>query len=425
MKTIINSVGIYLILVVFFIFFFIISVPYYSGDVKNHVVWGRSILNEGAPGFYGREFHDYSFPNYPPVSMFSFAGAAWFYDFSKTSIFNLNNYSVFPSGLVHWIENENVLISFLKIPAILPFILSAIFIYQFGKVFGKNLKRRLMYVLIFLLNPSLIYLAVLWGQNDFTQVLFILGAFYFLIKEKFIWAYIFAALSILSKQTVLMIWGIFLISVFKLHGLSKSMVALLTSTAILWLAYLPFNVTGPIWPFMFYKETLKTTGFLVSDNAINFWGLVFNFQPVDAAANVFLFRWEHWGFLAFGLLLMPILYKYFKKKFSYETLFYFLFLTSITYFFVLTRMHERYLFFGIIFAQLLMMVNKKYWFNLVFFTIIYFLNLYRGLFQPDFPLLPDLLRNTVFLNSLAVCYLIILLYNYYYFMFKLKPHEKH
>lgn len=424
MKTKINSAGIYIILIFFFIFFFIISVPYYSGDVKNHVVWGRSILNEGAPGFYGREFHDYSFPNYPPVSMLSFAASAWAYDFKKELIYTLNDYPLFPSGLVHWIEHENVLISFLKIPAILPFVLTGIFIFLFGKMFGKNYQRSLMYMLIFLLNPSLMYLAVLWGQNDLTQVLFILGAFYFLLKEKLIWSYIFAALSILSKQTVLMVWGFFFITVFKLHGLSKSLIALLTSAAILWLAYLPFNVTGPFWPFTFYRETLKTTGFLVSDNAINFWGLVFNFQPVDATANVFLLRWEHWGFLVFGLLLIPLLYKYIKTKFSYELLFYFLFTTSITYFFILTRMHERYLFFGIIFAQLLMMVNKKYWFNLVFFTILYFLNLYRGLFQPDFPILPDLLRNTIILNSLAVAYLIILIFNYYYFMFRLKSHEK-
>lgn len=420
MKTLVNYLTLPTLLIFFFITFFLISVPYYSGDVKNHVVWGRSILNEGAPGFYGREFHGYSFPNYPPVSMFSFAASAWFYDFSKSLIFNLNNYSIFPSGLVHWIEYENVLISFLKIPAILPFVLSGWFVYLFARLFKKNVKQSLLYTILFLLNPSLIYLAVVWGQNDFTQVLFILGAFYFFLREKFIPAYIFAGLSILSKQTVLMIWGVFFVTFFKLYGISKSAVVLLTSITILWLAYLPFNVSSPIWPFTFYNETLKTTGFLVSDNAINFWGLIFNFKPVDAAQNLFLLRWEHWGFLAFGLLSFPLLYKYLKTKFSSESLFYFLFMISITYFFILTRMHERYLFFGIIFAHFLTMVNRKYWYNLLFFSVLYFLNLYRGLFQPDFPLLPDLLRNEIFLSGLAAGYLVILIYNYYFYMFKSK-----
>lgn len=423
MKTAVRISGLYITLIFFFIVFFISSVPYYSGDVKNHVVWGRSILNEGTRGFYGREFHDYSFPNYPPVSMLSFAASAWLYDFSKNTIFSLNSYSIFPSELVHWIEYENVLISFLKIPAILPFVLSGWLIFLFGKFFKMSRKKSLLYTLLFLLNPSLVYLAVLWGQNDFSQVLFILGAFYFLLKEKFVPAYILAALSILSKQTVLMVWGIFLISVFKLQGISKSVTALVTSVLLLWLAYLPFNSTGIFWPFVFYRETLKTTGYLVSDNAINFWGLIFNFQPVDAAANVFLLPWEYWGFLTFGLLMLPLLYKYLKTKFSYKLFFYFLFMTSITYFFILTRMHERYLFFGVVFAHLLVMVDKKYWYNIAFFSILYFLNLYRGLFQPDFPVLPDLLRNEIFLSSLAAGYLVILAYNYYYFMFKLRSDD--
>lgn len=430
MKTVLNFFNPALILIVLFVVFFLMSVPYYSGDVKNHIVWGRSILNEGAPGFYGREFHDFSFPNYPPVSMLSFAASVWLYDFLKSLFFNLNSYPLFPSQLIPWIEYENVQISFLKIPAILPFVLSGWFIYLFGKLFKKNHKQSLLYTLLFLLNPSLIYLAVVWGQNDFTQVLFILGALYFLLKEKFSISYIFAALAILSKQTVLLVWGIFLITVFKLHGISKSVIALLTSAAILWLAYLPFNNTGILWPFTFYNETLKTTGFLVSDNAINFWGFVFNFQPVDAAANVFLLKWEHWGFLAFALLMVPLLYKYLKTKFSSELFFYFLFLTSISYFFILTRMHERYLFFGIVFAHLLTMANKqsfssnkKYWYNLVFFTVLYFLNLYRGLLQPDFPILPNLVRNEMFLSGLTLAYFFVLVINYYSFMLKLKGHE--
>jgi len=413
-----------LVLVIFFIIYFILSVPYYSGDVKNHIFWGRSILEEGPLGFYGRDMQGWSYPNYPPISMLSFAASVWLYDIVKSSIFSLNSFPLFPSGLIPWIEFDNVYISFLKIPAILPFILSGWFVFLFARLFKKSFKQSLIYSLLFLLNPGLIYLAVLWGQNDFMQVLFILGAFYFLLKEKYILSYVFAGLSILSKQTVLMVWGIFLISVFRIAGLSKSVIALLVSTLILWLAYLPFNNQGLIWPFTYYVETLKSTGFLVADNAINFWGSYSQFQQLDAAENIFLISYERWGFLIFALMFIPMVIKYLKTKFSYELLFHFLFLSSITYFFILTRMHERYLFFGVVFAHMLLMINKKYWYNLLFFSILYLLNLYRGLFQPDFPILPELLKNTTFLNLLVTCYLLLILYNYYYFMFKLKGDEK-
>lgn len=412
------------ILIVIFISFFLLSIPQFSGDVKNHVFWGGSILNEGPAGFYGRDMQGWSYPNYPPVSMLSFAGAVWLYNSTKDLFFNLNNLSIFPSNLIPWIEYENVYISFLKIPAILPFVLSGYIIFLFGRLFKKSFKQSLIYMLVFLLNPAFFYLAVVWGQNDFSQVVFALGAFYLLLKEKYIWSAIFITLSILSKQTALMVWGIFFVSLFKLKGIGKSTVALLVSATVLWLSYLPFNVTGPLWPFTYYAETLKSTGFLVADNAINFWGFYSNFKSIDAGEIFFYLKYEQWGFIIFAITFLPLLFKFLKIKFSPQLLFYFLFLSSITYFFILTRMHERYLFFGVVFAQLLLMTNKKFWYNLAFFTLLFFINLYRGLYLPDFPILHELFQNNLFLNTLVLGYFALIVYNYYYFMFKLKNHEK-
>ena len=420
MKHLKQSLTVALILVILFFVFFMLSVPYYSGDVKNHVFWGSSILYEGPAGFYGRDMQGWSYPNYPPVSMLSFAASVWTYHSTKDLFFTLNAYPFFPSNLIHWIEADNVYISFLKIPAILPFILSGAFVFAFGKLLKKSFKQSLIYMFLFLFNPGLMYLAILWGQNDFAQILFILGAFYLLLKEQYLLSYIFAGLAILSKQTVLVAWGIFLITVYKLKWIPKALTALLVCAVVIWLSYLPFNVTGIIWPFTYYNETLKSTGFLVADNAINFWGMYSGYNQLDAGQKDFLLTYEHWGFVLFGILFLPLLFKYLKTKFSPELLFYFLFMTSITYFFIFTRMHERYLFFGVVFAHMLLMTNKKYWYNLLFFTILYFLNLYRGLYQPDFPILPELLKNVTFLNLLVICYLLLVTYNYYYFMFKLK-----
>lgn len=415
--------GIFLSFLLFLIFF-LISIPHYSGDVKNHVVWGKSILNEGAKGFYNREFKEFSFPNYPPLSMLSFAFSVWFYEFSRSSFLNLNSYPIFPSGLIPWIEYENVYISFLKIPAILPFILTGALIYFFGKLFKQSQKKSLLFALLFLFNPGLFYLSVIWGQNDFMQIFFILGAFYFLLKDKFFPAYIFAGLSILSKQTVLMLWALFFITVYKLYRISKSIIAFIISVIIIWLAYFPFNDAGVFWPFSFYAETLsKSTGFLVSDNAINFWGVFSGFKQLDAAETSYLLSYEYWGFLAFGILSLPLLFKYFKTKFSKELLIYFLFLCSILYFFVLTRMHERYLFFGVVFAHILTMLKTKYWYNLFFFSVLYFLNLYRGLYIPEIPALTILVKSEFFLSLLALGYLLLLSFNYYFYMFKLNDEK--
>lgn len=403
-----------------FVIFFLLSVPEFSGDVKNHIVWGESILTGGTKGFYGREFKDYSFPNYPPLSMLSFAGSVWLYRFTSELFFNLNAYPVFPSELIPWIENENVKISFLKIPAIVPFILTGWIIYFFGLFFKKNKKQSFLFTLLFIFNPGLFYLSVVWGQNDFMQVFFILGAFYLLLKERFMLSYFFAGFSILSKQTVLMLWGLFLITVYKNNGFAKSKLALVASLIIFWLAYLPFNNSSFSWPFTFYNETLsKSTGFLVSDNAINFWGVYSGFKQLDASIKFLSLSYEKWGFLVFGVLILPLLYKYLKTKFSINLMLRFLFISSIAYFFILTRMHERYLFFGVIFAHLLTMLSIKYWYSLVFFSGFYFINLYRGLYLPDIAFLTPLVENELFLTILAIGYLLLLGYNYYLFMFKL------
>lgn len=411
------------VLVFFFLLFFLISLPYYSGDVENHVIWGRSILKNGPQGFYSRQFHDYSVPNYPPVSMFSFAASVSFYDWVRGGVLLLDNYEIFPSILVRWVDSDNLLISFLKIPAILPFILSGLVIFYFGKLFKKNFKDCLIFTLIFLLNPSFIYLAVIWGQNDFTQVLFILGALLFLLNNLFNWSILFASFSILSKQTALLAWALFLIAIFKLKGLAKAISGFCLAILFIWVFYLPFNESNLLWPFAFYSESLRTTGLLVSDNAINFWGLLSRFQNSDAQEAILNLKLEYWGYIFFLVLFAPLLVKYLTSKFSYTRLFYFLFLTSIIYFFILTRMHERYLIFGVVFAQILVMIKRKYWFNLVFFSFLMLVNLYKGLLMPKAVFLINWVNSPPMLSFLGISYFVILLYNYYDFMYQIKDEK--
>lgn len=403
----------------FGLLFFFISIPYYSGDVENHVIWGRSLLDQGARGFYERQFHDYSVPNYPPVSMASFALAVSLYDHVRGAVLYLDNYEIFPSVLVRFIDSDNLLISFLKIPAILPFVLSGLVIFRLCNLFKKSYKQSLLYTAIFLLNPSFIYLAVIWGQNDFTQVLFILASFLFLLNNSFYWSIIFASFAILSKQTALIVWGLLLITIYKLKGWSKIVSAFTVAFLLIWFLYLPFNNSDFIWPYRFYNESLRTTGMLVSDNAINFWGLSTHFKNSDSQEVILNLKLESWGYLFFLVLFVPLLVRYLTAKFSYTLLFYFLFLISITYFFTLTRMHERYLIFGVVFAHILLMIKKKYWFNLAFFSLLMFINLYKGLLMPKKQILVDLVNSSYILAFLGIVYFVILLFNYYYFMYRL------
>ncbi|MEK6882180.1 MAG: hypothetical protein AABY22_21360 [Nanoarchaeota archaeon] len=86
-------------LIYFFIFgiFFVMSLPYYSGDVKNHVIWAQSILDQGIVGFYERYFHDYAFQSYPPISTGLFVVSLGLYNLLYNLIHFLNiQIPVFP-----------------------------------------------------------------------------------------------------------------------------------------------------------------------------------------------------------------------------------------------------------------------------------------------------------------------------------------
>jgi len=420
MNKILNNGFFSLLFFIFFTIYFLISLPYYSGDVINYIVWGESILKQSPIGFYDRYFHDFSFPNYPPISMLLFAFCVWLYDLVFRAVHYLNNVlPIFPSFLVPLIEWENTKISFLKLPAIIPSIGIAVWFYLILNQLKKELSRKtkLFHIVLFLINPAIIYLAAIWGQNDLQQNLFILFAFYFLLRKKLWVSAVFGALAILSKQTILVIWAIYMLTFLKLYKFKKTFIGGLITLVVLYLFYLPFNNHGLLWPFEFYIKTLSvSTGFLVSDNAINLWGTLFNFQPVDAAQTVFLFSWERWGFMLFLISFLPLAYIFWKKQFNIERLFQFLFVTSLCYFFVLTRMHERYLIPAVIFSAVLAVINKRYWLNYLFFSMLFFINLYKGLYQPDIPLLTILVKNNIFLNLLVIIYALFLVYNYYLFL---------
>lgn len=405
-----SNIKLLIFLGVVFIIYFFLSLPFFSGDVKNHLVWGKSLVEEGIIGFYDREFHDFSFPNYPPVSMglfalsiLSFQGVSWLVNFLNTSI------PIFPSNLVYFFQWENTLVSFLKLPAILPGIGIAYLIYLF--------KPKLWQVIVFLINPAIIYLAVIWGQNDLLQFFFIILAFYLLYKKKLWGSFIAAGLAILSKQTALVLWLVFLVAVFKEYRWKNVIGAILTTVLLFYLAYAPFHQFSLIWPFEFYNKTLTySTGFLVSDNAINLWGVIFNFKNIDAAQNLFLMPWIWWGYLLFAAFFIPLTAIFLKRRFNVEGLFHYSFLVSIIYFFTLTRMHERYLIPAVIFATLLITFNKKYWPSLIFVTVFHFLNLYRGLPLPFFPIIASLVKSIIFLKILIVGYSIMIVLNLYQFI---------
>lgn len=418
-------------LLIAFVIYFLVSLPIYSGDVKNHVAWGQSLLELGPYNFFDRTFPGYSFPTYPPLIMVSFALSWGIYQIALWLTYTLNTIlPIFPSPLVHWMEWENVWISFLKLPGLLGAIAFAGVLPWVLKKTGETLVFKNKYVLAFLLlvNPAVIYIASVWGQTDLIQNLFLLLALGFTFAKRFWWAFIFAGIALMTKHTILLLWGVYMFYLFKEFGLKQSLKAFGFSLLIFYLSYLPFHSPSLIWPLQFYYSNFTLVDFGIAENALNFWGAVINFG-MQPSSHFLGLSYDAWGYSLFSLFILPVTILFYLKKTTKYQLFYYLFLFSGFYFFFFTRMHERYMIPVVLFATVLVCFKQKrllmvgMWINLIFFTFLHFINVYRGLLQPKIPVIYDLTISNSFLFLLVVGYGVLLLYNYTTFLKELLHQE--
>lgn len=399
-----------IILCLLFVIYFILSVPYYSGDIKNHLAWAVSLLDHGTLGFYGRDFPGFAFPNYPTVAMVLFALGLKLYQLINQIAWFLNtSLPIFPSQLIFYLEWENVMISFLKLPAILA---------NFGIAWYLYLNFKKLWISVaFLFNPAIFYLSGLWGQIDLLSIMFLLFAFYFL-KTKAYLSSAFVSLALLSKQTVIIFVPFFLFALFKNYGFKESIKNLLFITMIFYISYLPFNQNSLLWPFEFYLKNFNMVAYSVNENAINLWGFLFNFARVSDLQNFLFLDYQQWGYLLFAALTIWPTYIFFKSENIDKRIWEYFLIITLIYFFVLTRMHERYLAPAVVFTTILAVKDKRYRVILIGISVIHFLNLYRGLHQPNISIFNILVDSIIYLKIMVVGYAVLIYYNVYAFLKK-------
>lgn len=404
-------------LIVSFIALFLLSLPYYSGDVKNHLVWAKSIVNEGTLNFYQREFHNFAFPNYPPLAMLAFAISLKLYQLLNQLAWYLNiQFRIFPSNLIYLFEWENTLIAFLKLPAILSNIAIALGLYFLTSLKERSEKIKIIAAASFLLNPASLYLSVIWGQIDLMAMAFLVFAVLALYKNCRYTSSLLVVLALLSKQTVIVFLPVFVWIYFKKFNLLATLKSLFFMIIIFYLFYLPFNQQSILWPFTFYKQNFNLVAASVGENAINLWGMLYNFERVFDGEKLLGLTLQQVGYSMFFLIIVTPSLVFIKKRASLKRGLEYMLIITLVYFLVLTRMHERYLAPAVVFSSFLWMVKKRYAFSFIFFSTLHFLNLYRGLYQPDIAFLKQLVTSNLFLSTLVSIYILVATFYLYKFI---------
>lgn len=347
----------------------------YSGDLKNHLVWGNSVLF--APlGFYSRHFAGFNDPNYPPLAIILFAIANFLYSVFNASVIWLNNISFFPSLLVPLFGSENMKFLFLKLPAIFSDIGIGYLLYRIS--LHRKDKNQLLLPIFYLLNPAVIYLSAVWGQTEpITNFFLLLSLYYaFFSKENKSFSPLAFALAALTKQTALWFAPFYLILWWKELGIKQMVVDVFWSIIGFFVFYLPFGLL-PLGAIKNYLSTLSGSSSLVSDAAWNIWFFIFPGRVEDSAKiGIFSVRSLSIAILIFALAIL--LYNLIRN-YHRSVLLNYLFLWALLVFFAQTRVHERHLAPALVFCLLTPGLSTRYFLDYFVLSIFHYLNLHQSL----------------------------------------------
>lgn len=368
-----------------------VSVRLYSGDVNNHIAWGKEIDIAGAAGVYERDFtnkYKVMAPTYPPVALGLFAGAYEVFLQSVRLVYVLGRWS--PQMFTDWVVafgHPNMLPAFLKLPSILADMGIAILLYKIVKLRTKSWNKGFLAFLIVLFSPAIWFNSAAWGQIESIPIFFVILASVFLIEERLLLAGVSLVVAILVKQSAIIFLPLFFVYVYKKRSLGLCFKTGLLQVCIFVVSFFPFEKDFSfIWPFKIFLEKVRTGSGsdYVTDHAFNFWALASGLGKIpDSASGLWGVPYGFLGLLILSIALMRI-FLWFWKNISLENLWKAWILISMSTFFLTTRMHERYL--APVFILWLLPWGK--WNRLIVLSYIYLsvfhlANLYHNWWMPN------------------------------------------
>jgi len=345
-----------LFLAIVFIIRFYLSTLQFNRDMVNHMVWSKSMIEEGLKGLYLRNYSPWAQANYPPLANLLFLASHKIY-----LAFNINS------------PTRDVLAVFYKIPLLIADIVMAVLLFKLG--YKKlNLQKGLIFLLLFITSVGLIYNSVFWGQIENLMTMFCLLSLLFFYKKEKILAFIFYVLALLVKQSALFFAPVFLTLVLKKTSLKEKLLGFILFYILFVFSFSFFIDKDYLtYPFLFYFENVQGQQPWVSVNAFNFWFLL-GLNKVSDSQLWLNLSYQKWSVILMALINLPVLMVFFLKPVLRRAI-YVTAILSLTSFLFLTRMHERHFYPALVFLIPLIISFKKTIFYIVL-SLIHFLNLY-------------------------------------------------
>jgi dolichyl-phosphate-mannose-protein mannosyltransferase len=297
----------------------------YPNDTFHFLVWGEVMTRGGPSAIYLPQFDCRYLPGYLYV--------LWA--------------AVAPARVLHFGReitdaSTSALRVLVRVPPSLADVALALVIFAWLRTIA-GARRGLGAVMMFALNPALLYTSVVWGQNDSVLTLPLALALLLAWQGEFAMASAAAALALMVKLQGLIflpILGLWIL----LRGRPRDWILSAAAFfAIIIVAFAPFQIGKP-WDYLATVMAGSAEYFpYTSMNAFNLPALLFGLRVRD---SVTLF-----GISAFdlGLFLLSALYPVALlivwRGRTARTLLYAAFLAYLGFFVLPTRIHERYLYF--------------------------------------------------------------------------------
>lgn len=384
-----------------FLFRVILAFGPHHPDLWNHMDWGERFFQYGAEGFYAPDANvwDFTWPNQPILTIYLYAAIWQLYNFIFSIFWKINiAIAIFPSIIITFFE-QSLYKALLKLPSIIADFGIAYYIYLILKGSKNDTKSEnlgKLGAILFLINPVVWYNSAVWGQTDGVINFLGLASFYNLNKRQYLKSMGLLLMSLLLKISLLIFVPIYVLILFKQKAdLRKVLWAGLISFFVALLLAFPFSGKRDPISFLYWLYSEKVMGQqlqVITANAINIWAGVTGIYEQPHTLKFIIFSYQYWGYLLFGVFVIPIIYKLYKSK-NEDYLYWILAITSFSSFMFLTNMHERYLFPLFPYLTLLAVKYKKLYPILIITSFINLINLYHLWWVPQIDLIIQILST--------------------------------
>jgi dolichyl-phosphate-mannose--protein O-mannosyl transferase len=348
----------------------------FKTDVSTYAAWALSLSQHGFATFYST----IGFADYPPGYFYILAGIGHLWQL----LFAAHD------------RGFELLRDFVKIPAILADLGVGALLYCAVRRFagaGFGLAAAALY----LLNPATIYTSALWGQVDSISGGLALLAIYALLRSEdaqpqtrghlawIVLAWLAFAYSLLIKPQAAVLLP--LLVAFAFVDPQRRRARIVASAIGIGAAFLlalllaePFHPSNPLAAFgwLFERYVYGSNVYPYNSvNAFNLWALRGTLWVPDNQNILFLPQYV-WGVLLVLAALALVVWRYLQDRTS-QALLEGCAIAALAFFVLATRMHERYLFNGLLFTIACIPFARRYLWGTVALSIVLFANLVYGL----------------------------------------------